>query len=456
MKQRKNGGKSGKRTAGAKQTGRGLSAGQIRQAVEKALAETAVVDLHTHLYPPSFGTPVANASGRTDPAGLMLWGIDELVTYHYLVAEMFRVASPDAMTPERFWKLDKETQADFTWKSLFVDRSPVSEACRGVITSLTRLGLDPNVRDLAPLRRNFRSLDPEKYTHKVMETANVRTITMTNDVFDDNERARWERGIPADSRFPAVLRIDPMVGAWPAAAKKMSAAGFNADEAPNERTVMEARRFLEFWLDRLDAKYIAMSLDPSFRFPAVSADPAVLAGERILREAILPACAERNLPLALMIGSRRGINPAIRLAGDMVGRSDIDSVLALCREFPRNKFMVTMLARENQHELAVGARKFANLMVFGCWWFLNNPSLIAETTRMRIELLGTSFVPQHSDARVLEQLVYKWEHSRKVLGEVLEEKYTDLARAGWRVTAEEIWKNVEGYLGGNYSDFLAR
>ena len=26
------------------------------------------------------------------------------------------------------------------------------------------------------------------------------------------------------------------------------------------------------------------------------------------------------------------------------------------------------------------ARKFANLMPFGCWWFLNNPSIIAEIT----------------------------------------------------------------------------
>ena len=32
---------------------------------------------------------------------------------------------------------------------------------------------------------------------------------------------------------------------------------------------------------------------------------------------------------------------------------------------------------------------------------LNNPSLVEEITRMRMELLGTSFIPQHSDARVL-------------------------------------------------------
>jgi CheY-like chemotaxis protein len=29
---------------------------------------------------------------------------------------------------------------------------------------------------------------------------------------------------------------------------------------------------------------------------------------------------------------------------------------------------------------SVAARKFANLMPFGCWWFLNNPSIVAVFT----------------------------------------------------------------------------
>jgi hypothetical protein len=68
--------------------------------------------------------------------------------------------------------------------------------------------------------------------------------------------------------------------------------------------------------------------------------------------------------------------------------------------------LLTMLSRENQHELTVTARKFRNLMIFGCWWFLNNPTLINEITSMRFELLGTTVIPQHSDARILDQLVF--------------------------------------------------
>ena len=34
---------------------------------------------------------------------------------------------------------------------------------------------------------------------------------------------------------------------------------------------------------------------------------------------------------------------------------------------------------------------------------------------MRIEMLGLGFTFQHSDSRVLEQLLYKWDHSKKIL-----------------------------------------
>jgi hypothetical protein len=108
-----------------------------------------------------------------------------------------------------------------------------------------------------------------------------------------------------------------------------------------------------------------------------------------------------------------------------------------------------MLARENQQELCVLARKFGNLMIFGCWWWLNNPSLVEEITRMRVELLGTTFIPQHSDARVLEQLVYKWDHSRAIIGKVLAEKYADLAAAGWVASDAEIRRDIKLMLDGH-------
>ena len=157
-----------------------------------------------------------------------------------------------------------------------------------------------------------------------------------------------------------------------------------------------------------------------------------------------------------MIGSKVRVNPALNDAGDMVGKSDIASVVNLCREFSNNKFFVTMLARENQHELCVLARKFRNLHIFGCWWFTNVPVLIDEITRMRVELLGLSFTPQHSDARVLEQIIYKWQHSRRIIARILVEKYTELGQTGWQTTRPEVERDVKDLFGGAFERFCGR
>ena len=74
---------------------------------------------------------------------------------------------------------------------------------------------------------------------------------------------------------------------------------------------------------------------------------------------------------------------------------------------------------------------------------------------MRIELLGLSFTAQHSDARVLEQVVYKWEHSRTVIAEVLARAYGDLVGAGWRLTAAQVERDVDRLVGGAFEQFLS-
>jgi hypothetical protein len=419
-----------------------LTAVELPILVKRVLADQPIADMHTHLYPPAFGTPVPNRTGTVDPAGLMLWGLDELVTYHYLIAEVFRAVPAPKFPYEQFWKMSKSEQADHIWQHLFVERTPLSEACRGVITTLSKLGLDPGVKSLTGHRQWFREQEPNEYIDRVMELAGVESVTMTNAVFDDNERARWLAGVAPDPRFSGVLRFDPLLLDWPTAGKKLAEWGYAVERELTGRTIIEVKRFLNEWCDRVKATYCAVSLPPEFR------------SSEILEKAVLPVCEERNIPFAMMIGSRRRVNPALRDAADTGGLADIAAVTSLCQRFPNNRFFATVLARENQHELAVAARKFGNLMPFGCWWFLNNPSLIDEITRMRIELLGTSVIPQHSDARVLDQLIYKWDHSRTVIGRVLVDKYTDLLAAGWPLTKAEIGRDARMFSKGNFQTFL--
>ena len=410
------------------------NAAHIAEQVEKIVAATPVSDIHTHLYDPAFGE-------------LLLWGIDELLIYHYLVAEAFRYFD---MPYDKFWSLSKTQQTDLIWDALFIQNSPISEACRGVLTTLNALGLDVKKRDLPALRKWFADWKVEDYITRCMELAGVQSICMTNSPFDDVERPVWEKGFKRDDRFRAALRIDPLLVAWPQTSLQLEKWGYKVNATLSEPTVKEVRRFLADWSRKIDARYMMVSLPPDFDFPADTSCA------RLLEQAVLPECAELGIPMALMLGVKRQVNPGLKLAGDGAGLSKLSALEHLCERHPQNKFVVTVLARENQHELCVIARKFRNLHIFGCWWFTNIPHVIDEMTRMRLELLGLSVTPQHSDARVLDQLIYKWQHSRKVIGRVLQDKYIDLAQTGWQVSKEEIERDVRNLFGGAFDQFLAR
>jgi len=149
---------------------------------------------------------------------------------------------------------------------------------------------------------------------------------------------------------------------------------------------------------------------------------------------------------------RYQVNPAIRLAGDALGRADLRALENICRDFPDNRFLVSVLSRENQHELCVYARKFGNLLPFGCWWFLNNPSIVEEITRERIEMLGLSFIPQHSDARVLEQVIYKWRNTRRTIAGILAAHYRLMSEDGRGVTRRDIQLGVTRLFRSNFAE----
>jgi hypothetical protein len=174
---------------------------------------------------------------------------------------------------------------------------------------------------------------------------------------------------------------------------------------------------------------------------------------RLLADVVIPVCRELNIPLSLMIGVRYQVNPALRLAGDAAGKADLGALERLCHQFPDNRFLCSVLSRENQHELCVYARKFSNLMPFGCWWFLNNPSIVEEITRERLEMLGTTFIPQHSDARVLEQIIYKWRNTRRTLVPILARSYELLQEDGREVTRDDVRRDVTRLFRGNFEEW---
>lgn len=398
----------------------------LHETISEVVNNTQVIDIHTHLFAPEFGA-------------MNLYGIDELLTYHYLVAELFRFSD---IKPEQFYQLSKSEKADLVWKHLFVENTPLSEAATGVITVLSELGLDANTKDLSELRTFFNSVNLSEHISRILQKSKVSRVVMTNDPFDDEEVEIWENQAEIDQNFSAALRMDRLLNDWENTAAKQ-----NWQNDLSENTISEIRTFFDGWVGKMKPLYMAVSLPDSFDYFLDDAR------NKLIREIVLPTAKAHGLSFALMVGVRRSVNPALRAAGDGVGLSDNKSLEKICLENPDIRFLATYLARENQHELCISARKFANLMPFGCWWFLNNPSIISEITKERLELLGTSFIPQHSDARVLEQLIYKWKHSRKVIAEALTESYKRLINAGRSVTKEEIKRDVEKLFSGNFESW---
>jgi len=428
-----------------------LTVENVGDAVRSEVADVQVIDVHTHLLPASHGK-------------LMLWGIDELLTYHYLVSEYFMIAKAE-VTHESFFALSKKEQADQVWNGLFVERSPISEACQGVVTTLQKLGLEQLLadRDLEGIRAWFAAQDTDEHVEKVFSLAKVRYAVMTNIPYVEDEAQHWRcsPAKPVSHRFRTALRIDSFLkGDWKSVSQALKSEGI-------EESLEGAKQYLRKWVATYKPEYMMASTPHDWRYPeppAVAAmKPLVKAyagygAMDLLEKVVAPMCEELKLPIALKLGAWRGMSPELNpcCGGDGVASADIASLQALCAKFPRVKFLVTVLSRANQHEVTVVAQKTRNLHLYGCWWYCNNPSIIEELTKMRLELLGTAFTAQHSDCRVLEQLLYKWDHSRSVIMEALVPYYERLLKRGWKMTRQELKRDVQLLLAGSYEEFMAR
>ena len=183
----------------------------MRRQVARVLEQTPTVDIHTHLYSAAFGD-------------LLLWGIDELLTYHYLVAEVFRYR-PDLEYGD-FWARSKARQAELIWDEIFVKNTPVSEAARGVVTTLQRLGIDAREKKLDKIRQALARFSTADYIDRVLSLSNVSCAVMTNDPFDPAEQAVWNAGGNPDGRFKPALRLDRLLNDFSNSLSQLNAQGF--------------------------------------------------------------------------------------------------------------------------------------------------------------------------------------------------------------------------------------
>lgn len=313
---------------------------------------------------------------------------------------------------------------------------------------------------------------------------------MTNIPFAKEEVKFWK---PSPTSYPdryrSALRVDPLLaGDRMTIESALQASGYDL-------TLDGACQYLRDWCDTMHPEYMMASTphdfvvregttlrrtgginteamkEPGAFAAAMSTDdhvttcdgaedeaPSVIDEDSdFLSEVLMKVCEERDLPIALKIGAHRAVNPQLRAAGDgVVAFCDGNMLSRLCTRFPKVRFLATFLSRTNQHEACVLANKFRNLHLYGCWWYCNNPSIIREITTMRVEMLGTAFTAQHSDARVLDQLLYKWPHSRAIIASVLVKEYQKLLESGWGLTRAEIRRDVRRLFRGSYEEFMKK
>src|SRR5579864_4068240 len=212
-----------------------IQSDQILPTVEDVLSSTAFIDMHTHLFSPALGR-------------LGLWGIDELITYHYLEAEFFRYSD---MSPEQYGTLTKSQQADNIWRTLFLHNTPISEAARGVIAVLQAFGLPTQDSDLRIARDFFAEQTIDAHIQRVFDMAGMKVAVMTNDPLDPEEAPAWMKGIAEDVRFQPVLRLDRILTGWSDHWSKLESQGYKVEANAGGRSIAEIRRFLADWHQRM-------------------------------------------------------------------------------------------------------------------------------------------------------------------------------------------------------------
>ncbi len=378
-----------------------------KNILKKIIYDTEVYDIHTHLFP-------------WEHKNYFLSGLDEILNYHYLTAEFLSASN---FPPKKFFDFSKRKRAEIVWNYLFVQNTPISEASRGVIKIMNFLKIkDYEKKTYLEVLKKFKS---NKYKNKnILNKLKIKKVVMTNNPFDKKEwnifnKKKWDKKF-----FKSSLRLDDLFLIKKKYSKK------------------KLSSLIENFIKISNPVYLAISVDGK--------NIKRIFNSNYMKNIIFPILRKQNLPLMVLIGVKRGINKEFREGGDGVGDEDCSFLELLLKKNPKIRFLVTHLSDLSQYKLIVLSRKFPNLTLFGFWWFLNQKKMISNILDQKINLLGYNFIAQHSDARVFEQLIYKWINFKEILVDVLYEKYSSLQNDGYILSRTQIVKDISKILNPNF------
>ena len=162
---------------------------------------------------------------------------------------------PHDVAPEQYRSLPKPAQADAIWRALFIESSPVSEATRGIVAVLNAFGLPTDNSGLTEARAFFKHQRIEDHIPKVVAMAGISSVVMTNDPLDSEEQPVWMKGVPRNTQFQPVLRLDRLLREWSDPWPLLASQGYAVDDQASGESITEIRRFLADWCERIKPVY---------------------------------------------------------------------------------------------------------------------------------------------------------------------------------------------------------
>ncbi len=379
---------------------------QIKFYIEKFVNSTPIFDIHTHLFPSKF-KKYYNV------------GLIKLLNYHYLKAELFSLGN---IKIKNFNNLDDNKKAKIIWDNLFLNRYPISTATQGVLRILKIYGVEDVNQKFDKILKitNENQLSEED----IFKITNINQVVMTNNPFNSEEKKILN--LNKDSKYLPSIRIDDLF-----MKPKSKNEYLNSWYLSGKEKIKKAIKEIKIIIQTNKPSYFSLSTENFKEFE-----------NEFFFKNFLSLLKETKTPMMLLIGVKRGVNKLYKDAGDGIGTMNLDYLEKILSKFPRNKFLVSCLDYRDQFKLSVLARKFQNLKIVGFWWFNNNESIIENLLKQRFELLGDNFIVQHSDARIIDQLVYKWLDFKSIYIKVMVEKYQKLLSLGYKIKATDLERKI--------------
>ena len=345
------------------------------------------VDFHSHLFP--------QCHKKFHKSGFI-----ELLNYHYFLPEIFE------KIPNLNLKKTKKYIANQVWNKLFLEEIPLSTSAKGLIKILDKMGIHNKKISFEELVNLENELKYDE--HDIFAKCNIKSVVMTNNPFNIDEwslfkNTKWDREM-----YKSSIRLDYLF------------------------SLKDLNKLSEF-KDHLD-KCIKES-KPEYLSISLSNDGL----KRLIKSKVfLNYLSNLDLPLWIMIGVKRKLNPKLDDAGDCIDLIDLELIRDLISNWQSIKFIISNIHYRDEHYLNTLSRNFQNISLAGTWWYMNNKSYSKSAIKSRIEMLGTGHKLFFSDSRVLEQLIYKTSNFQDILTDILLDILKEHKQHNYQFTTKQL------------------